>query len=637
MKNRIRRAVVAGLAVMPLTLTLGVAAAPDPAAEPAAGALPAPSSGFRVLPYLQAPGARTMTLSWVSELDEPGTVVVTGPGLRGPARLASEPERLDLMEYTQAELDQEIDGLEQGSWLWSDDSYKHSVGLDGLRPDHTYRYTVAQGDETFRGTFATAPTARRWDRLRLMAFSDTETEPMGAVEQREWELHPDGYTDGSVERPGPGSMWEQVHGSTTRYGEHTLRYPLDQRSALVENTEAIEAADPDLMLLAGDLVQGSGYQPAWDEFWRHFAGEYGTLASEVPLLTAIGNWETFGALNDGYGTPEDRSPAVIGRNRYHDYFDTPGDRDNPQYKDSYYRLDYGPVTLLTLDSTNGVPDENVDEGILTGEVFSGDDTNLTFDRRTTDTQGSFTASEYGAAFADVYPGLSPADTDLPNLNPGTEQWAWATEQLADARERGQIVLVQFHHAPYSSGVHGTPPNHVYADNQSGVAMRVYSPLFEEYGVAAVISGHDEMFERSWVDGDGDGVGFNVYDVGVAADGLRGEQLVESEGGELVPVGFNSRSQWSASADEPETWELDANGNPRLVDGGLHYGHLQMDLANTRCGAELTFSPVYLFPVLDDGYELVRTERRVYDDVVTVHLGDDGTPLAGPVKCRPDRG
>ena len=35
-------------------------------------------------------------------------------------------------------------------------------------------------------------------------------------------------------------------------------------------------------------------------------------------------------------------------------------------------------------------------------------------------------------------------------------------------------------------------------------MRQYSEMFEEYGVAAVFSGHSEMFERSFVDGDGDG-------------------------------------------------------------------------------------------------------------------------------------
>jgi hypothetical protein len=36
-------------------------------------------------------------------------------------------------------------------------------------------------------------------------------------------------------------------------------------------------------------------------------------------------------------------------------------------------------------------------------------------------------------------------------------------------------------------------------------MRAYHALFERYGVVAVLSGHSEMFERSFVDEDGDGV------------------------------------------------------------------------------------------------------------------------------------
>ncbi|PFG39508.1 calcineurin-like phosphoesterase family protein [Georgenia soli] len=634
MRRLVRIAVVAGMATLPL----GAGAVAAPAVPSAVDAAPAPQPGFRVLPYLQQPGEDTMTLSWVSETDEPGTVTVSGPGLRGKTTLTSEPRYLDLMEYTEAELAQEIRGLEQGSWLLANSSYKHTVTLDGLKADHTYRYTVEQGDEQHTASFTTAPTAERWKDLRLIAFSDTETEPYGAVEHREWELHPQtGYAEGSAERPGPGSLWAEKYGSTTRYGEFTLRYPMDQQRALIENTQWIEKADPDLMLIAGDLAQGSGYQPAWDEFWRHFAGEYGNLATHTPLITALGNWETYAALNGGYGTDEDRTPAVIARNRYHEYFDTAGDAANPQFEDSYHRVDYGPLTVLTLDSTNGLPDEDADTGMLSGEVYSGDDTNLTEARKTTDTQGEFTAENYDSAFTQLFPGTTAEDSDLPNFNPGTEQWAWAEKQLADAREQGQIVVVQFHHAAYSNGVHGTPPNHEHADNQSGVAMRVYTPLFEKYGVAAVISGHDEMFERSWVDEDGDGVGFHSYDVGVAADGLRGEQLAKNADGEYVPIRYNSHSEWTAAADEPELWEVDANGNPQLLDGGLHYGHLQMDLTNTRCGAEMTLSPVYLFPVLDENYDLVRTERRVYDDVVTVTLADDGTPVAGAPECQPGRG
>ncbi len=625
--KRTTLAAVSIVSVCALALPLLPAAGhPNPARTTTADA-------FRVLPYLQKPAQDQMTITWFTETPDAGTLTVAGPGLKGRLTLTSEPEHQPLLDYTDAERNQNIAGLEQGSWLKGEDNYKHTVTVEGLRPGASYRYTVDQDGARFAARFDTAPTTEKWKDVRIIAFADTETEPRGRIEHREWELNPfSGYAAGSAERPGPGSLWEQKYGSTTRYGEFTLRYPMDQDQALQENVGWIEQADPDLLLIAGDLAQGGGYQPAWDEFFGYFAGEHGELGSTTPLITALGNWETFAAINGGYGSPADRSPVVISRNKYLTYFDTFGDPDNPQFKGSYHRVDHGPVTVLTLDSTNGIPDENVNTGELSNPIFSGDDSNLTQDNLSTDTQGEFKHEEYDEAFTEVFPGTTTQDSDLPNLN-GTEQWDWAQEQLADARAQGQIVVVQFHHAAYSNGVHGTPPNHEYPDNQSGVAMRAYTPMFEEYGVATVISGHDEMFERSFVDPDGDGAGFHSYDVGVAADGLRGEQLALQEDGSYAPIRFNTHSEWMAATDEPELWVEDENGRPQLQDGGLHYGHLQIDVTNTRCGAEMKLTPVYVFPVLDEDYDVQGTERRVYDDVITVGLADDGTVLAEPCSSK----
>ncbi|MFB1485918.1 MULTISPECIES: metallophosphoesterase [unclassified Thiocapsa] len=612
-----------------LTVVLCLATIGFPAV--AVDSAPDPSPGFRVLPFLEKPASDQMTISWISETPSAGALVMIGPGVKALYR--SSPRYLDLLEYTELELTQEIAGLEQGSWLKSNSNYKHSVTIDGLHAGRTYRYFVQQDGKVFRGKFNAAPSADEWKHLRIIAFSDTETEPRGRIEKREWELHPiTGYTEESIKRPGEGSLYAAQHGSTTRYGEFTLRYPMTQDAALKANMSIIEGARPDLMLVAGDLVQGAGYQPAWDEWFRYFAGEHGSLAGRIPVLPALGNWETYAALNGGYGSATDRSPVVTSRNKYHAYFDTFGDSDNPHFKDSYYRVDFGPVTVITLDSTNGIPDEDTKTGELSNPIFSGDDSSLTQANLSTDTQGEFKADEYAAAFDLLFGGVP----DLPSFNPGSAQWNWAEEQLASARAEGRIILVQFHHAAYSNGVHGTPPNHEYPDNQSGVAMRAYTPMFEAYGVAAVLSGHDEMFERSYIDEDGDGVGFQSYDVGVAADGLRGEQLALQPDGSYAPIRFNTRSEWSASAEAPETWAPDTNGNPRLIDGGLHYGHLQMDLTRTRCGAEMTLTPVYVFPMMDEDYNVTDTERRVYDDVVTIHFDTRGQVMRQATDCRSDQ-
>ena len=583
-----------------------------------AGAVATPAAGsgesqeqFRILPYLQSPSTSGIRITWFTEDGEPGRLTIRGPGVRGTRtyEVAGEPQQA--LAYTDAERSQQIPGLEQGSWLLGNDSYKHTELIDGLRPGHRYRYTVRQGRSTFTGEFRTAPTADDWRHLRLIAMSDSETEPLGRVQKREWApgaVAADGNGRPSAE---PGSPWDQVHGTTTLSGSRVLRYPLTEDEGLRRNLAVVEQRSPHAVLFAGDLVQGGGYQPGWDEFFRHTAGTGGDLLTSVPILPAFGNWESFGAVNGGYGTPADRSPVVRSRAKFHTYFDGPGN-GTPRHQDNYYRVDYGPLTILTLDSNNGEPDDSAaryaPEEKLTGRQYSGPGT---------DTQQNFTREEYESA----------GGTDLSDYNPGSRQWNWVRRQLAGARADGRVVLVQFHHVPYSSGEHGLPMNHALTSGQGGTPMRVYHPLFERYGVAAVISGHSEMFERSFVDANGDGIGVHYYDVGVSGDGLRGVRH-EGTSPESAPLGYNPFSQWTADQGEPERW-MAVDGVPRLLAGGKHYGHLEINVDRVRGDhgrtARIRLTPVHLFPVLDENLTVVRTERRTYRDDIVIDIGRDGRP------------
>jgi hypothetical protein len=157
-------------------------------------------------------------------------------------------------------------------------------------------------------------------------------------------------------------------------------------------------------------------------------------------------------------------------------------------------------------------------------------------------------------------------------------------------------------------------------------MRQYHEMFEEYGVAAVLSGHSEMFERSFVDLDGDGVGVHYYDVGVAGDGLRGERRNGTRLDDPL-LKYNPYSEWTADQDEPEHWEQ-VGDSVQLVSGGKHYGHLEVNVERLRrpgtgAVAEVTFTPVYVFPVFDEDFELVRTERRVYGDEIVLRFDASG--------------
>ncbi len=227
----------------------------------------------------------------------------------------------------------------------------------------------------------------------------------------------------------------------------------------------------------------------------------------------------------------------------------------------------------------------------------------------TDTQENYTQTEYNTA----------GGNDLSGFGLGSPQYQWLEKNLASAKSEGKLIFVQFHHIPFSSGEHGVPIDHELSTGQVGVPVRILNPLFENYGVIAVLAGHDELFERSYVDADGDGKGVLYYDVGVAGDGMRGVKRNWSAVS-YPPLNYNSFSKWTADQNSTEIWDNSGN-NPVLLDGGKHYGHLEINIKKIQEGdksfAQIDFEPVYAFPVMNTQYQLQRVERRVYTDPVRI--------------------
>jgi 3',5'-cyclic AMP phosphodiesterase CpdA len=83
-----------------------------------------------------------------------------------------------------------------------------------------------------------------------------------------------------------------------------------------------------------------------------------------------------------------------------------------------------------------------------------------------------------------------------------EQRAWLEETLAASTERWRIVAL--HHPPYSAGYQGSHLG----------AREAFGPLFEQYGVQLVLSGHDHDYQRSEV------IGGVTYVVSGGAAGTR---------------------------------------------------------------------------------------------------------------------
>ena len=282
------------------------------------------------------------------------------------------------LAYYPTEITKYFGGVDPGT------PYMHRVRVDGLTAGTTYNYSVTQGATTHNASFRTAPGAN--SNVRFLVYADSETEP-------------------------------ESTGKFEPYGTTSGKYWFDQTQGYRNNLQMMTSRNPDFIAIAGDLVEAGNEQRDWDEFWKHNAGTYGNIAGYVPILPAMGNHENHSG-NDGgggfYTTPLANAAAA----RYRAYFETPDNGSgNPAVQDRYYRVDYGPITYITLDSSNGLPNSSVK------------DTNWYLD---------------GAS-------------DAPDFNPGSAQYQWLEQQLADAQATSRFTFVQFHHVPYSVGPHGFEP------------------------------------------------------------------------------------------------------------------------------------------------------------------------------------
>jgi len=516
-------------------------------------------TAFRVRPYLQNPAADAMTIRWCSQSADAGTLTIDGK------TLTSKPTLLSELDYQ---------GAEVAELRYPTPPHLHSVRVTGLAPATSYPYSVEQNGETIKAILTTAPRpgeVGKGGAVRLFFYADSETQPESRENRVDWPP--------STSMPGgPRPRWVRDQ----YLADETTGYRMNLALIASRAAESLREGNPVLASVVGDLVENGGEQRDWDEFWRHNAGAFGSLASRVPIVAALGNHEMHGgptsndALDDlgGYSGPA----SLLGSRKFLAYFEHPDNgAADKRHIGRYHRIDFGPVTLLTLDSTN------------TGSDGTDSDTNHLLDR--------------GKAM------------HIPDCMPGSEQYVWLERELADAQKRKAITFVQFHHAPFSAGPHGRAPGKGSGqDPQSGQPMRSLAPLLRKHGVRAVFSGHDEMYEHSIVEG------VHYYDVGIGGDGLRGPE-----------EGFsNDRQIFVAHDHAPEHW----NGNV-LESGGKHYGHIEVDVRRTEATegkgdaanappAEftVTITPVYVFPVLDPEKpgEIATWERREYDDTLTFEAG-----------------
>jgi 3',5'-cyclic AMP phosphodiesterase CpdA len=279
-----------------------------------------------------------------------------------------------------------------------DPATQHRVVIDGLKPDTSYAYRVGTNDflgRMFRFKTAPGPDAT----IRFVVMADPQFDASSGAKE---------YT------------------------------PLLRQ---------IQKADPDLLLIAGDLVERGGSDADWALFWKTMTdGDNGHLAQNIPIYPCLGNHEYYYGGRQGYQQPYSEQAV----SKYLGFFDLPDNgAADPDHRGRYYSFRYGPAAFIVLDTCN-------------------DDSAPEYDTSTLITGGK-----------------------SPGFHPGSGQYQWLESKLAKAQQEAVFTFVMFHHSPYSAGVHGNPN-----ERQSSYPTRVLDDLFHKYGVAAVFNGHDHINQRS---------------------------------------------------------------------------------------------------------------------------------------------
>ena len=343
------------------------------------------------------------------------------------------------------------------------DLYRHRARFTGLKPNRIYDYAVElEGGNVYSNSFRTTPS--RDTPIRFVAYADCETQS-------------------------------------------------DPWANYVSNLAQMKLREPDFVAIPGDLVACGGVQSFWDGFWRANAGDKGEIASSIPLLTVLGNHDLYdnGKSGDSATASKHDLQGETGTERYLAYFENEPNGVHYEYRDGtniretralsqlFHRVDYGPVTLIFLDSNNG-DDEDPNK-----------DTN--YETRNDTTHCS--------------PGIDRrVGGRHPDFNVGTPQYVWLTNQLADAQANSRFTFVVNHHCPWSVGPHNNSPTST-KTGSSGQPLRFLADTFIRYGVDAWICGHDEIQEHSltngWEELPGGGSRkhtLSIYDLGPSGDSVR---------------------------------------------------------------------------------------------------------------------
>ena len=522
---------------------------------------------FRVTPYVQHPATNAMSVLWLTATNGSATIEWWPDGNAIGKQTATVTPRqateLDYFGYSHAK-----------QYLPSLVPWQYRYRIEGLQPNTKYAYRVTlAGGKTYSNAFRTSPAEFR--PVHFVAYSDSETQPSSTGDRVVWENY-------------------AVDHDTTP--NSSRRYYIDQTDGYASNICTMVASKPDFFVIAGDLAEKGSDQTHWDEFWRHNAGGLNDPAGSTPILAAPGNHEYH-----GYYAADDYGERGMKKFLSYFEFEPNGAAVDADRQERFHRVDYGPVAMIFIDTNNGQ------------DYYSN-------------TTSDMVNRENGTPnMRDTTQPLFQDRCRAPDFNPGSVQYQWLEEQLADAQTNRLFTFLVCHQCPFSVGYHGRlngeKGTESSAEYLSGAATRCITNLLFKYGVDAWICGHDELYEHSRLTGTETlpcGTTrvheLNVYDVGMGGDGLRGCNRTGRP---------NPYEVYRAHVDAPEVY--DANGT--LISGGKHYGHMDVNVTTNADGLwTATLTPTYVFVSSNTVTGRISFERRTYPDTVVITNSTDLSSL-----------
>ena len=417
--------------------------------------------------------ASEVTVSWSA----PGTVAQPAPALRFSTKPITEanpgwlvklpdPRPLDVTErYGEATAISFTDGLNGQT------TYFYHVQLKGLKPGTRYYYEVSDGasvPSTAGSSFETAPSGRA--KYRFSSYGDLATPS--------WDLN------------ASGNIWHESCDNSW-FAVTAIENPGDGNGA------------PLFHLLNGDLCYANLDVDNAPGVWRDFGINVARSAANRPWMPALGNHECEFGTDTIHGHPGGAAGGIAAQGAAGNYWNGPygfghylsrfllpdngvTNWDGNRLRGNFYAFQVGTVKFISLDADDVIYQDGAANYVINTANTAPEVT----------TTGA-SIPNGTTAYNRLYSGGLKADATnnslVPDYGSGKPnlQTIWLEQTLKDARRDPSVdmIVVFMHQCAMSTSVPG---------NGSDLGIRqAWLPLFDQYEVDLVLSGHEHDYERTY--------------------------------------------------------------------------------------------------------------------------------------------